>query len=246
MGALTEAHPEPTGLAGTPVARLRNVTFRYPRAGVDTIAIDELTVAASETLFVSGPSGCGKSTLLSLLAGVLVADRGEVRLLDVDWRSLPAGKRDRRRADLIGYVFQQFNLLPYLTALDNVLLPCRVSSHRARRAGGSAIRENAMNLLARFGLSSDVCRRRADSLSVGQQQRVAAARALIGSPALVIADEPTSALDEDAREAFMDHLLTVCVSAGSALVFVSHDRRLAARFARELSLPELNRASERA
>lgn len=246
MGALNGAGLAPVAAARVPAASLRNVRFRYPRARGDTIAIDELAVAASESLFVSGPSGCGKSTLLSLLAGVLVADRGEVRLLDVDWRALPAGKRDRRRADHIGYIFQQFNLLPYLTALDNVLLPCRVSAHRARRAGGSreAIHERATSLLARLGLAGEVCRRRADALSVGQQQRVAAARALIGNPELVIADEPTSALDEEAREAFMEHLLEACAAAGSALVFVSHDRRLATRFARELSLPALNRAAE--
>lgn len=245
MGALNEAPAAPAIAPRVPAASLKDVRFRYPRSSADTIAIDELVVGATETLFLSGPSGCGKSTLLSLLAGVLEADRGEVRLLDLDWRTLPAGRRDRRRADHIGYIFQQFNLLPYLTALDNVLLPCRVSPLRAERAGGSRAANHACaeDLLARLGLTGDVLRRRADALSVGQQQRVAAARALLGSPELVIADEPTSSLDEDARNAFMDHLLDACAASGNALVFVSHDRRLAARFGREIALPALNRAA---
>ncbi|HKX40891.1 MAG TPA: ATP-binding cassette domain-containing protein, partial [Burkholderiaceae bacterium] len=166
--------------------------FAWRGAVHDTLQIDTLTVARGETLFLYGPSGTGKSTLLGLLAGVLMPSRGQVRLLGVDWASLSAAQRDARRAEHVGYIFQQFNLLPYLSVLDNVLLTVRFSARRgaqAARHAGSAV-EAAQSLLQRFGLAAALWRRPAAMLSVGQQQRVAAARALIGRPELVIADEP--------------------------------------------------------
>jgi putative ABC transport system ATP-binding protein len=205
------------------------------------VAIEALRVAAGRTLFLHGPSGCGKSTLLALMAGVLQARQGRVLLLGQDWAALPPGRRDARRADHVGVIFQQFNLLPYLSVLDNVLLPTRFSAARAARCEGSPT-ASARTLLARVGLAEALHTRRADALSVGQQQRVAAARALIGRPELVIADEPTSALDAALRDTFMALLLAECQAAGSTLVFVSHDERLAERFDERLSLPELNRA----
>ena len=225
--------------------QLRDVRFRWPRAAADCIAIDELNVAAGEAVFMRGPSGCGKSTLLSLAAGVLVAQQGEVSLLGHNWRGLSPARRDHLRADHVGYVFQQFNLLPYLSVLDNVLLPCRFSKWRAQRAaeGHRSARDTAQELLQRMGLGSVLWQRAARELSVGQQQRVAAARALIGRPELVIADEPTSALDEALRDGFMDLLLGACAAAGSALVFVSHDGRLASHFTRHVDLALLNHAA---
>lgn len=223
---------------------LRDVRFRYDGATEDALRVDAFTVDAGEHVFVRGPSGCGKTTLLSLIAGVLVASDGVVRLQGRAWASLSSSARDHLRAEHIGYIFQQFNLLPYLSVLDNVLLPCRFSPTRAKRAGGSngAVAARAQALLAQMGLGPEYARRQASALSVGQQQRVAAARALIGQPELVIADEPTSALDESVRESFMRVLLAACAEARSALVFVSHDPRLAQRFARQVDLPSLNRA----
>jgi putative ABC transport system ATP-binding protein len=222
--------------------QLQDVRYRWPGAAADTLRIAQLTVPAGRTVFLYGPSGCGKSTLLGLLAGVLVAQQGKVELLGQDWAALPGGQRDARRADHVGVVFQQFNLLPYLSVLDNVLLPCRFSAVRARRcAGGPAAA--ARSLLERVGLPAAFWDRPASALSVGQQQRVAAARALVGQPELVIADEPTSALDTALRDDFMALLLGACRSAGSTLVFVSHDRQLADRFDERLSLPELNQAA---
>jgi putative ABC transport system ATP-binding protein len=223
------------------VIELHDLRFAWPRARRDTLAIERLHIAAGETVFVHGPSGCGKSTLLGLLAGVLVPTTGEVRLLGQSWSALGGAARDRLRADHVGYLFQQFNLLPYLSVLDNVRLPCRFSARRAQRAGDPTAR--AHELLAQVGLAEDHWGHRADELSVGQQQRVAAARALIGTPELVIADEPTSALDAALRESFMALLLAQCRAAGSTLVFVSHDERLAAPFDRRLALPELNHAA---
>ena len=223
---------------------IRNLQFTWPGATTDRgrLAIARLSLAAGRTAFLFGPSGCGKSTLLGLMAGVLVAQAGSVRLLGQDWASLRGGRRDARRADHVGVIFQQFNLLPYLSVLDNVLLPCRFSPLRARRcAGGPAAA--AQGLLQQVGLAPALWGRPASALSVGQQQRVAAARALIGAPELVIADEPTSALDAALRDEFMTLLLGQCRAAGSTLVFVSHDERLAARFDEQLSLPALNRAA---
>lgn len=236
---MTAATPSAT----TPVLALRGVRYRWPGAQRDVIAIDELLVAPGERLLLRGGSGRGKSTLLSLAAGVLLAQSGAVALLGQDWRALRAGRRDRQRADHIGYVFQQFNLVPYLSVLDNVLLPCRFSALRAQRAGAQPA-EVAARLLEALQLDAALWRQPAGQLSVGQQQRVAAARALLGRPEVVIADEPTSALDEDRRDAFMQLLLRECEAAGSALLFVSHDARLAAHFPRVIDLPALNRAAQ--
>ncbi len=219
--------------------QVQDLRYRWPGAAADVLQIDALSIAAGERVFLRGPSGCGKSTLLSLMAGVLRADAGTVALLGEPWERLSSARRDRRRADHLGYIFQQFNLLPYLSVLDNVRLPCRFSKRRAERTREG----DAERLLERSGLAEALWSRPASALSVGQQQRVAAARALIGQPDLVVADEPTSALDEDLRESFMALLLDSCAEAGSALVFVSHDSRLAAHFDRQLDLPRLNRAA---
>ncbi len=216
--------------------------YAWPGAGQDVLAIAALELTGGHSLFLYGESGCGKSTLLGLLAGVLVAREGRVALLGEDWATLGPAARDARRADHVGVIFQQFNLLPYLSVLDNVLLPCRLSRTRARRCAQGPTAA-AQALLTRVSLPAALWRRRADTLSVGQQQRVAAARALIGAPALVLADEPTSALDTARRDEFMDLLLAACREAGSALVFVSHDDRLAQAFDERLALPALNRAA---
>lgn len=224
---------------------LQDVRFAWPGSHELCLSIDALHLAPGESIFLHGPSGCGKSTLLSLIAGVLLPQTGNISLLAKPWTALPASERDRYRVDHLGYIFQQFNLLSYLTALDNVMLPCEFSARRrnaaARHAGSP--RKAAEDLLQGMGLNPSIWLRPAHSLSVGQQQRVAAARALIGHPDLVIADEPTSALDEDSREAFLDLLLSACATAGTALVLVSHDRRIAERFSQQISLPCINQAS---
>lgn len=223
------------------MVEVHGLRYAWPGSGHDTLAIDELRLARGRTLFLHGESGCGKSTLLALLAGVLVAQHGSVGLLGRDWAALPAAARDARRADHVGVIFQQFNLLPYLSVLDNVLLPCRFSAARAARCQQPPA-QAARRLLQAVELPESAWERPAAQLSVGQQQRVAAARALIGRPELVIADEPTSALDAALRDGFMSLLLGECRASGATLVFVSHDERLAARFDERLSLPELNRA----
>lgn len=219
--------------------------YAWPGADRDCLALDQFQVAAGSTLFLHGPSGCGKSTLLGLLAGVLLPRTGRVRLLGTDWAQLSNGRRDAFRADHLGYIFQQFNLLPYLSVIDNVLLPCRFSARRrqlAAKRGGSP-QQAAQSLLERVGLPAPLWGCQASALSVGQQQRVAAARALIGQPEVIIADEPTSSLDAPLRDDFMNLLLGECRASGSTLVFVSHDERLAARFDAQRSLASINRAA---
>jgi putative ABC transport system ATP-binding protein len=234
--------PMPRG--SVPALELRGARFAYPGASQPTLDIESLRIEAGQGLMLTGPSGGGKTTLLSLAAGVLLAQQGAVELMGRDWASLPPAARDAHRVDHVGYIFQQFNLLPYLGVLDNVLLPCGFSRRRRERATASqgSTRAAAIALLNALELPASLYHRPASDLSVGQQQRVAAARALIGQPDIVIADEPTSALDEDRREAFMRLLMAQCAQAGSALLFVSHDTRLATHFGTVMDLPLINRA----
>ena len=229
----------------SPVVRLAGVEFGWHGDGPACLALDAFELQAGERVFLSGPSGSGKSTLLSLIAGVALPRRGVVELLGHDLSAMSGGQRDRMRAANVGFVFQLFNLLPYLSVLDNVLLPCRFSRERAARivASGSTAPLEARRLLGELDLPPALLHQAAADLSVGQQQRVAAARALIGRPALVIADEPTSALDAPLQRAFLDLLLGEARAANSAVLFVSHDGRLAEGFDRIVSLPSINRAA---
>jgi len=223
---------------GPPTVAVSALEFRHRGQTSAPLIVPHLEVAPGERVFVHGPSGCGKSTLMSLLAGVLVAEHGQVALLGTDWRSLGASARDRRRGDHVGYLFQQFNLLGWLPVIDNVCLPCRFSIRRARRASqrSGSVEGDAGSWLDALGISAALWKQPAGLLSVGEQQRVAAARALIGAPELLLADEPTSALDVDRRDEFMALLLAACRQAHSALVFVSHDRALSHHFNRQLAL----------
>ncbi|WP_295539204.1 ABC transporter ATP-binding protein [uncultured Thiohalocapsa sp.] len=229
-----------------PIVQLEGVRFRWRRKGPDILALDALTVARGERLFIEGPSGSGKSTLLGLLAGITVAQVGVVRVLGESLSARTGTERDHFRADHIGYIFQQFNLIPYLGIIDNVLLPCRFSVLRRERALARAktLRAEAKRLLGHLDLADPVLLRQpVTELSVGQQQRVAAARALMGAPELIIADEPTSALDTDRRRAFVQLLFDECAATGATLIFVSHDAALEPLFGRTLRLAAANRAA---
>ncbi|MBU1666484.1 MAG: ATP-binding cassette domain-containing protein, partial [Gammaproteobacteria bacterium] len=184
-----------------PLLDLQDVVFRWPGQAVACLDIANFQVAADEHVFIHGESGSGKSTLLNLIAGVLLPQQGRLAALGQPLPALSAAARDRFRVDHVGLIFQQFNLIPYLSVLDNVLLPCRFSRRRRERAGD--MKQAAATLLSHLGLGEDLWQRPATQLSVGQQQRVAAARALIGQPEIVIADEPTSALDAARQEAFL-------------------------------------------
>ena len=228
-----------------PVVELSNVRFSWAAASPIVVDIESLRVANSERIFLRGPSGSGKSTLLSLLAGVVAPREGTVRVLGQDVGRLGGAARDSFRADHIGFIFQMFNLIPYLSVVENVCLPCGFSARRRLRAtrSGASVEAEAVRLLEHLDMADTaVLRRPVTDLSVGQQQRVAAARALIGAPELLIADEPTSALDTDRRSAFLDLLFRECAREQAALIFVSHDASLASRFDRAIVFGDLNRA----
>ncbi len=220
--------------------RIEKLRYTWPGESRPVLDIAEFSIARGERVFLKGPSGSGKSTLLAAIGGLIQPDGGRIRFDNTDLGSLSAAARDRFRAEHLGVIFQQFNLLPWLDVRANVTLPCRFSRTRAKRAGDVGVA--AERLLDAMDLAPEQRGKRADELSVGQQQRVAAARALIGKPQLVLADEPTSALDSDRRQAFIELLFAQIEAAGSALLFVSHDPDLAHDFDREVSLPEINRA----
>lgn len=214
---------------------LKKVKFAYPHHAA-VIDIDQLTLAEGERLFLYGPSGCGKSTLLNLIAGTLIAEHGEVNVCARDMGRLSASGRDRHRGENIGYIFQSFNLIPYLSVWENVVLPAMVSRNKG---SSDEVRAQAEALISKLGLQ-EFASKPASKLSIGQRQRVAAARALIGQPKLIIADEPTSSLDEANTQAFMDLILSEAKARKLGLLFVSHDRRLESHFDRAIELPTIN------
>ena len=224
-----------------PIVSISNLSFAWT-PGNEVLDISDFQLKAGERLFLRGASGSGKSTLLGIIAGVLEAGSGEVIVLGQDLATLEPAARDRLRADHLGVIFQMFNLVPYLSVIGNVTLPLRFSPKRRAAINGNEDDE-ARRLLSRLGLTDEtLLTRRVSDLSVGQQQRVAAARALIGGPEIVIADEPTSALDADARDQFIDLLSEEARRTGAALLLVSHDAGLATHFDRAVDLGEINRA----
>ncbi|MGD8111984.1 ABC transporter ATP-binding protein [Vibrio sp. TRT 17S01] len=224
-----------------PVVELQQVVFRWSETAEPTLDIPQFRIQAGEHLFIKGPSGCGKSTLLSLLTGINRPQQGNVYVLGQNLSAMKGSQRDCFRADHLGYIFQQFNLLPYLSVVENVTLPCRFSALRKQRVQGDLYHE-AKQLLDRLHLPSSYINKPVVELSIGQQQRVAAARALIGAPPLIIADEPTSSLDYENRAAFIELLMEQSNQAKSTLLFVSHDPTLESLFDQTVHLNKLNQA----
>lgn len=218
------------------VVELKNLEFSY-KEGSPLLNIPSFHLEKGEKVFLYGPSGSGKSTLLGLLTGVLSLEKGELKVLGNDFSSMSSRQRDKFRGAHIGYIFQSFNLLPSLNVLENVLLPCQLHSKRS----SSAQKQEAESLLQSLGLG-DYLEAKVFELSIGQCQRVAVARALIGSPDLIIADEPTSSLDEEVTQVFLERLIAGVEEKGSTLLFVSHDKRLKSLFDRSLDLGDLNEA----
>ncbi|MEP6834157.1 MAG: ABC transporter ATP-binding protein [Gemmatimonas sp.] len=231
-----------TSTAGTPAVELDRLRFAYG-TGPNVLAIDALRIARGETVFLHGSSGSGKTTLLGILAGVLRATSGSVKVLDKDFTTMSSAARDSFRATHLGYVFQMFNLIPYLSVQENILLPCRLDATRRSRLGSTSMADAARDMAEQLDIAQYL-QTPVTQLSVGQQQRVAAARALIGHPEVVIADEPTSALDTDRREQFLKLLFASCDKAGATLVFVSHDLTLQPLFRRTVELSSINTAAQ--
>lgn len=219
---------------------IRDLQYSYPGQKTPTLIIPEFSVVKGEELFLYGPSGTGKTTLLELLAGVLRPTHGSMKILDCDFVQMGDSERDAFRAEHMGYVFQNFNLIPYLSVRENIELPVHLSAARRARLGsvdtGMVIRALCGNL----GIA-DLLEKQVGELSVGQQQRVAVARALLGKPDLLLADEPTSALDADHREKFLNLLFELSELYGTTVVFVSHDRSIEKLFTRSISLSSINK-----
>lgn len=186
-----------------------------------TFHLAEWNVKVGEHVFLYGDSGSGKSTLLNLLSGMLTPQRGKICIFGTNITSLKDSERDRFRARNIGVVFQQFNLIAYLSVLKNIELAAFLAnSHQ-----GDVLQE-VKRLMALLELPSSILPTAISRLSVGQQQRIAIMRAFINSPKLLLIDEPTSALDNSAKNAFMTHLLAMCSQHKTTVIFVSHDLSL--------------------
>ncbi|QJF50653.1 ABC transporter ATP-binding protein [Roseobacter ponti] len=220
-----------------PILALNDVRYRWPGRASFGLEIPGFAIAAGETVLLLGESGSGKSTLLSLICGTITPASGSVSVGGTDIATLSAGQRDSFRAEQIGLIFQQFNLLPYASVLDNILLPLRFAP--VRRSRLASPHQAAADLCDDLGLPPDTVKARAGTLSVGQQQRVAAARALIGAPPLIVADEPTSALDAATQATFLDLLFAQSRAHRSTLLMVSHDARLAGQFDRVVEMSDV-------
>ena len=231
-------------LMPTPIIEARDLVFTWQTHQTPVLSLEEFTVSTNERVFIKGPSGSGKSTLLSLLGGVMQPQYGDIVVLGESLAKLTQGERDRFRADHVGFVFQMFNLIPYLSVIENVTLPCRFSRRRRERlVARNGLESEAVRLLGELGIGDGtLIDKKVTDLSVGQQQRVAVARALLGAPEIIVADEPTSALDADLRDAFIKLLMQECEENNTTLIFVSHDGGLARYFDRVVDLQKINRA----
>jgi putative ABC transport system ATP-binding protein len=213
-----------------PGISIESLSKHYVTAAGVVRAVDGVSfeLEPGGSLAVTGPSGCGKSTLLGLIGGLETPTSGSVSLGGQIISSLPERARERIRRDQVGLVFQADNLLPFLTALENVAVPLALG-------GATGGYERCAALLARLGLAEHAGKL-PDQLSGGQRQRVAVARALIHEPRAILADEPTGALDSDSAAAVVDVLLDAQRRLGASLIVVTHDRALAGRLDRRLSL----------
>ena len=219
---------------------LDQIVFSYPQQrDYNIIEINELTLEAGKKYFIHGPSGSGKSTFLNLLSGMVSPSSGEITVLTERLDKLSARQRDRFRAQNIGYIYQQFNLIPYLDALENIKLASYFDKSKAHHN----VEHTAMKLLTKLNISPVDWTKPAQQLSVGQQQRVGIARAMINQPKLIIADEPTSSLDQNAIDNFMNLLIELCDKNKTTLVFVSHDKTLETFFDFSLELADFNKVN---
>ncbi len=240
-----QQNTKPDAAQAAPIVEMTDVVFTWPGRNAFTLSIDGFTLKKGERLLLIGPSGSGKSTFLSLLAGIVTPQRGVIDVLGTDIASLRGAARDRFRAEHYGIIFQMFNLLPYGSAIDNAVLPLSFSATRRKRAeAGGGAKAAAARLLESLGIERALHEgASAANLSVGQQQRVAAARALIGAPELIVADEPTSSLDRNRQQSFLDLLFVVIAAAGATLIMVSHDESLSGRFSRVANLSGIARTA---
>jgi putative ABC transport system ATP-binding protein len=220
---------------------LRQIEFAWPNQTKPLFVIPELSLQQGQTLFIGGPSGSGKSSLLSLIAGIQLPRKCSCQVLGTSLKQLSSSERDRFRGEYLGLIFQQFNLLPFLTVEENIELPSKLFASRLQKSTQlfGSVKRHIDTLCTELHLQPSLRRRQARLLSVGEQQRVAAARALLGCPALIVADEPTSALDEDNKLDFLNLLLSTASAQNTSVVTVSHDMRIASNFDHVFQMPKM-------
>ena len=220
---------------------LRHIEFAWPNQAKSLFVIPELSLQQGQTLFIGGPSGSGKSSLLSLIAGIQLPRHGSCQVLGTSLSQLSASERDKFRGEHLGLIFQQFNLLPFLTVEENIELPSKLFASRFQKSTQllGSVQNHIDTLCNALHLQPSLRGRQARLLSVGEQQRVAAARALLGCPALIVADEPTSALDEDNKLDFLNLLLSTASAQNTSVVTVSHDMRIASKFDHVFQMPPM-------
>ena len=219
------------------IVKIESLRFQWSKNNNFKIFVPKLEVSRGKKVLFLGESGSGKTTLLSLICGFLEPLSGSISINDKIISDLTSTNKDAYRSDNIGIIFQQFNLLPYANVIDNIILPLYFSKQRSKKVENKI--NAAMNLCDQLRLPESILNQKASNLSVGQQQRVAVARALIGSPSIIVADEPTSSLDTEAQELFLNLMFDQISKNSSTLLMVSHDKSLTNYFDQVIDINEI-------
>ncbi|MEK9657264.1 MAG: ABC transporter ATP-binding protein [bacterium] len=222
--------------------QLKNLFFSYQNKDDFSLQLNSFTLKENSQIFIEGPSGCGKTTFLNIVTGLIKPQSGQVTVLGKDLTTCNKVECDRFRADNFGIIFQMFNLIPYLNVIENITLPCMFSKIRKQKTleKAASLEEEALRLCRELDIEEKVINKPVHQLSIGQQQRVSIARAVIGEPKIIIADEATSALDNKRKQQFMETLFSECQKYQASLIFVSHDLALQSQFKEKYCLNEMN------
>lgn len=215
-----------------PLVNISGLEFTFDKKSKTRLCVPKLSIDAAKTVFLQGESGSGKSTLLHLICGLWRAQKGSLRVLGQDLTTMSGSERDVFRAQNIGVIFQKLNLIPYLNAIENIQLACRFAKQPIKVS-------DIHDLLGQLNLPPSVYEVSTNQLSLGQQQRIAIARALANKPKLIIADEPTSALDQANADDFIELLFEVVNKTDTGVLFVSHDTRWAKQFDQHINMRDL-------
>ena len=224
-----------------PILNIKDLSFGYKNTTQFNLNIANFSVSKTDKLFIEGQSGCGKTTFLNLITGLIQPSSGQINIFGTDITQLSQVQCDQFRSDHFGIIFQSFNLISYLSVIENIILPCTFSESRKHNVfkHAQSLKEEATRLCHELDIDSHLIEKPVNQLSIGQQQRVAIARALIGHPEIIIADEPTSALDPLRTDQFMNLLLSKCNQYETTLIFVSHDTSLQSHFDKVINLTSL-------
>ena len=227
--------------------QIKQLHFQYPNDQTFQLTINTLDIKQKEHIFIEGPSGSGKTTFLNLLTGLVKPNEGSIDIFSKNICQLSSKNCDKFRADHFGIIFQCFNLIPYLSVIDNITLPCFFSKKRKKSvlSKTKTLEDEAIRLCTSLDLDNNLLQKQVKHLSLGQQQRVAIARAIIGEPEIIIADEPTSSLDSKRKKHFIHLLMQEASRLNSTLLFVSHDTTLKPQFKTHYNLLDLNNLTDK-